>query len=100
MIQQIYTIYDDKTGAYMTPFYLPTDEAAIRSFEISRDDPNHLFHHNPHDFTLHTLGSFDDQTGEIVTHPPKHIPIAKKKSSNQKKSSQKSMKTNIATLGK
>jgi len=66
MISKIFTIYDSKTQAYLTPFFNPTTGGAVRSFEEACRDESSTFHKYPADFTLFEIGSFDDNSSQIT----------------------------------
>lgn len=65
MMQNIYTVRDSKAEAFLTPWFMANDQMAIRTFATSVNDQNHMFHHNPEDFTLVRLGTYDDASGVI-----------------------------------
>lgn len=65
MIHQMFSIYDSKAYAFLPPFFLPTPEMAIRTFESCANEPGHMFCKHPFDFNLFHIGEFDDATGEI-----------------------------------
>ena len=66
MRHTIATIFDSKAKAYLTPFYLPNDAMAIRTFTDCINDPNHAFSKNPQDYTLFKLGTFDNINAETT----------------------------------
>lgn len=65
-----YAVKDLMTNRFMTPALSDTDETAIRQF---RSNINHinLWKDNPQDFDLWKLGTYDDETGEIIYNPEK-----------------------------
>lgn len=67
MESKIFTVYDQKAGAYLPPFFLPTAGMAIRAFEECINSPDHQFGKYPHDYTLYQLGSFDDNSATFIT---------------------------------
>lgn len=71
MITKIFTIYDSKTEAYMSPFFNHATGGAIRSFEEACRDESSTFHKYPTDFTLFEIGTFDDTTAQITLHDAK-----------------------------
>jgi len=71
MLLKIFTIYDSKTEAYMSPFFNQSTGGALRSFEEACRDENSTFHKYPSDFTLFEIGSFDDNTAQIQFHDAK-----------------------------
>lgn len=70
MIQHIYAVFDVKAKAYLPPFFLPEEGMAIRTFTNCCQDDNHQFGRNPEDFTLFSLGDFNDENGEITVEGP------------------------------
>lgn len=67
MIKSIYSIYDTKICAYMPPFFAITDGEAVRYVRGAVEDPNTMLNKYPEDYTLFCLGSFDDESGEVVS---------------------------------
>lgn len=68
MIFKIFTIYDQKAGAYLTPFFLPRAAQAERTFKDCVDSDSHQFGQHPEDYTLLEIAEFDDSTATIDTH--------------------------------
>jgi len=66
MIHNIFSVYDNKAEAFLPPFVLPKREMAIRTFADSINNPETQLHKHPADYTLFTLGTFDDEIGKIV----------------------------------
>ena len=62
---KIFTIYDSKSEAYLTPFFLKTTALAIREIETAVNDPNHQFGKFPADYSLFELGTYDEDTAKI-----------------------------------
>lgn len=67
---KIYTIYDQKAEAYLTPFFLPTNAAAIRSISDLVNDLDHQFGKHSSDYMLYLIGEYDEQTGTILPGKP------------------------------
>ena len=65
MLQQMFTVYDEKAGAYIHPFFMATTGMALRVFHDSCRDSNHAFNRNPEDYTLFHIGQFDDTSGLV-----------------------------------
>lgn len=61
----IYSVYDSKAKAYLPPFFLPNDALAVRAVVGCTRDPDHSFAKFPLDYSLHKMGSFDDQSGRL-----------------------------------
>lgn len=64
---KIFSIYDSKAEAYITPFFSPTTATAIRQFEQACNDQNTDFHKFAGDYTLFEIGNFDEFTAKIDT---------------------------------
>lgn len=69
----IYSIRDDKTGAYNTPFFAENDIYCQRIVGMMVADKRTQLNHYPADFTLYRIGDFDNKTGLIISHEPMHI---------------------------
>ncbi len=60
MKMQMFSVYDTKTAAYFSPIYFNTVGQAVRVFEDSVADPEHIFNRHAEDFNLFHIGSFND----------------------------------------
>ena len=58
-----FAIHDQAAGAYLTPFYAPTNAHAVRSFRAALEDPETMFSKFPGDYTLFELGRWNEETG-------------------------------------
>jgi len=67
----VFTVYDDKSEAYLQPFFLQKEAQAIRTFTDLVNDRNHQFGLHPGDYTLFVLGTFEDTdaTWELLPTP-------------------------------
>lgn len=70
MIMKIFSVFDTKVQAYMTPFFSATPGSAIRSFTDAAAGQDSIVAKHPEDFTLYAIGDFDDHTGAISVHEP------------------------------
>lgn len=70
MIHRIFTIYDTKGEFYSPPFHQKTVGLAIRAFKDTATDQATSIAHHPEDFTLYSLGEYDDRTGLFKTNTP------------------------------
>lgn len=70
---KICAVRDVKSEAYGAPIVTQSVGVAIRSFddEVNRKDERNDMYNHSEDFTLYLLGTFDNVTGEIKSHPPK-----------------------------
>lgn len=67
MVLNVYSIRD-KLVAYQSPFYMHSDEQAIRSFKmaVNAETPNSISQAFA-DMDLYRLGTFDDMTGVFTS---------------------------------
>lgn len=63
---RVYSVFDSKVGAYMSPFYVRSRGEAMRSFGDAVNDENHPFHKHPGDYTLFDLGEYDEGSGKFT----------------------------------
>lgn len=68
-MQKIYAIHDITAEIYTTPFYAVNDATAARIFANARSTPGTSIFDNPEDFRLYRIGSYDEQTGNIIPEP-------------------------------
>lgn len=67
---EIFSVRDDAVEAFLQPFFAPTKGSALRSMTDAANDTKHQFFAHAADYTLYTLGYFDDATGIFDTAPP------------------------------
>ncbi len=60
MIIKLFTIYDSKADAYLAPIHMQTTGQALRAFQDTVLDPTHAFSKHPEDYSLFSVGQFDD----------------------------------------
>ncbi len=65
MIMNMYSIFDVASGAYMRPFFMMADSAAVRSFTDIATDAEHEVGKHPKDYSLIRCGTFDDSNAEL-----------------------------------
>ncbi len=61
----IFSFYDEKAAAFLTPWCAPTVAHAERTFFDAVQDVETLFGQHPEDFSLHQLGRFDVRSGKL-----------------------------------
>ena len=61
MTYHIFSIHDSKAQAFFPPFYLHNQAMATRQFGDMVNDPESNISKHPADYTLFTLGTWDDQ---------------------------------------
>lgn len=67
MITVIVSLFDKKSRVYKNPFFVANTEVAVRSLggAVNAKEPSDLTQF-PEDFSLHQIGTFDDETGVIT----------------------------------
>lgn len=65
MVTNVFAVYDDKAGAFMSPFVLPAIGLAVREFQSAVNNPQSNISKYPADFKLYKLGTFDDNSGQF-----------------------------------
>ena len=66
--KRLYALFDKQINSYLNPLVFTTDGEAIRWFTTivnQRNDNNSIYSHFQ-DYSLHMLGTLDDQTGEFT----------------------------------
>ena len=66
MKSSVFTVYDEKAEAFMSPFFMGTDALAKRGFADAINNPETPMGKHPHDYTLFCIGEWSDQKGEIT----------------------------------
>lgn len=62
---RVFSIHDAKAEAYLQPFFAPNEGVALRYVETACNDLEHEFHRHSEDYTLHEIGGWDEETGEL-----------------------------------
>lgn len=92
MIENIFTVYDEKAHAYLPPFFQSQLGQATRIFADCCNKADHQFGVHPSDYTLFHLGTYDNFDGSFEVHSPKslgngveflQIPTAENPNANQ-----------------
>ncbi len=74
MILEMFSMYDEKAMAFITPFFLQNENMARREINHVGGSEKHMFGRHPEDYCLYQVGTFDDTTCEvIVQHPVRRI---------------------------
>lgn len=66
MQHRVFTVHDTAAQAYLPPFFMPTIGMARRAFADMCNDPGHAWGRNPSDYTLFTIGYWDDQDAKFT----------------------------------
>lgn len=65
MLIRAFTVHDDKAMAFLPPFFYPAVGEAIRAFIDASLTTDHRFNKHATDYTLYSIGYFDDQKGTL-----------------------------------
>lgn len=67
--QFLYAVRDKEAGVYLPPVVLTNNVTALRSFERQIKAGDSSFSEYPDQFELVRIGSFNEHTGEVESHP-------------------------------
>lgn len=67
MLKNVYTVLDSKSGIFGHPFVAINHNIALRDFCAAAHDGQSTISKFPADFTLFSIGTFDDETGTVET---------------------------------
>jgi len=70
MIIKAYSLYDHKSGLYSMPWFFANDITAIRTVRQFASEAGTTVARYPEDFSLHCIGSFDDNVGLLGSAHP------------------------------
>ena len=74
MILKAFTIRDQKSEVYNTPFFQKTHGEAERSFRTAVNDDQTQLSKYPEDYDLYYLGEYDDNLGKMnPVDTPQHL---------------------------
>lgn len=67
MILHVVAVLDSAAQVFQRPFFVPRIEVARRAFsdEVNRRDAANQLNAHPEDFSLYSLGTFNDETGAL-----------------------------------
>ena len=66
----MFAVFDTCSGVYDRPFIAHSDPAAARSFGDLAVTDEHPVGKHPEHFSLHRIGTYDDNTGKIEPEGP------------------------------
>lgn len=70
MIQRAYSIFDNKGLIYASPFFAPTNGAAVRMVQDVANDLNTSIGRHPSDYILYCIGDYNDANGVLNAYAP------------------------------
>lgn len=68
-----YSIKDEKSLSFNTPFFALSDGVAIRNFSDLVHDQQSLVARHPEDFSLWLIACFDETEGTLIPVERKHL---------------------------
>lgn len=70
---RVFSIRDEKAGAYLTPVFFASVAQALRTFGDAVTNKDSGFSKHPEDYALYEIGVYDDNAGEIKGITPKFL---------------------------
>lgn len=70
---EIFSVFDKQVNAYMQPFFCRSKGEAIRSFTDAVNDGNKPFGKYASDYSLMSMGVYDDNNGSFMVHDPVRV---------------------------
>jgi len=59
-------VKDAKIGSFARPVCVVNEATAVRAFADAVNDPTTEYHKHPEDYTIWSIGTYDDQTGQFM----------------------------------
>lgn len=66
LIKKVFSIYDSKAEVFAIPVFFRNAGEAIRAFQTAVGDAESPYCQHPEDYSLHEIGSFDEDSGALV----------------------------------
>lgn len=66
---EMLAIWDDKAKAYMQPYFMLNKALGVRTFANAVNTAGAPLNVNAEDYTLFSIGTFDDSDGSVTLHP-------------------------------
>lgn len=74
ILMGVYTIKDEKALTFLFPFYCQNTTEAVRSFQMSAENPKTSINRWPQEFSLYYLGQFDQTNAKFtMLETPEHV---------------------------
>lgn len=70
MLTNAYSLFDTKSLVYYTPWFAPTQGAAVRILSDLVNDPQTSVGRHPSDYVLYRIGTYDDAKGAFAPISP------------------------------
>ena len=66
-LAKMYSVFDKKADLFANPFVEKTDGTAVRAItDLIRQQPNSPFAQYSQDYTLYSVGEFDERSGLVA----------------------------------
>ena len=65
MKMEIYSVFDEASKAFGTPFFMQNNAMALRAFSDLVNDPQSSINKHPSDYKLYKIGTFNDENANI-----------------------------------
>ena len=72
MILEFYAVKDELSNRFLAPVLMNSEAEAKRQFK-SQINNIQIWKDNPSDFSLYCLGSFNEETGQLIGSPVKLV---------------------------
>lgn len=75
----VVSVRDRAADTFGRPFFVPAIGSAIRAFtdEVNREAPDNPVYNHPEDYDLYEVGTFDDDSGDLVPSKPRMVAVGK-----------------------
>lgn len=73
---ELFSVYDSKAHIFNAPMFLRSKGEALRTFTDTANDPKSQIAKHPEDYSLHHIGSYDDNTGVVTPQNPENMGLA------------------------
>lgn len=73
MIMLAFAVHDKAVGAFLPVFFARSKGEALRSFTQAAMQQDHQFAKNAGDYTLYSIGEFDDANGALSGCDPQRM---------------------------
>lgn len=70
-LMRVYSVFDSKAAAFLPPFFCANAAVALRSFTRAVQEEGTDFNRFAADYTLFEVGTWDQSSGEFVSHEAK-----------------------------
>lgn len=71
---KVFSIFDEKALVFRTPIFMCQTGQVVRAFDSLVNDKQSEINRYPADFKLYEMGTFDDNSGLLVSLPqPKYV---------------------------